>query len=85
MAYDTERDAPTTAKGSRIQSDIHNLQKMVTRVRQAQERVTHHARTLGYFQDTPEPSGMGSKLNPVSTSLTDALADMERALDGLSG
>lgn len=84
MADYNREEGAATAKSSRIQSDTQSLQKMVARVRQEEMRVTAHARSLGYFKDTPEP-GNGQKIAGISNTLADALHDLDRALDGLSG
>lgn len=69
-------------KGSRIDGDIANVQKMVQMVRNCEQRIVRHARTLGYYQ--PQPESAATKPTPVSSTMADALADMERAIEGLS-
>ncbi len=75
--------APSTEKGSRIQSDTHRLLEMVQRIKSSEQRIVRHAMSLGYY--SPQPESAGNKPTPVSSSMADALSDMDRAVDGLSG
>ncbi len=75
--------APSAEKGSRIQSDTHRLMEMVNRIKTSEQRIVRHAMSLGYY--SPQPESAGNKPTPVSSSLADALSDLDRALDGLSG
>ena len=72
-----------TDKISRIQADTSALLTMVQRLKACEARVARHAMSLGYFQATPETGN--AKPTPVSTTMVDALADMDRAIDSLSG
>lgn len=68
---------------SRIEVQTVGVQEMVGRVQSAQARILRHARSLGYFQDPPASAQV--KPTAVSMTMTDALGDLDRALDDLSG
>lgn len=77
---------PPATKMSRIDSDISRVNELAQRVQDATSRVMMHSRSLGYFQDQPEPGATmpHGNLTPVSTTLQDAIAGLDRALDRLS-
>lgn len=77
-------NALTTAKGSRINSDVERLLHMVKCVHEARERVMRHTQSLGYYADTPPEPGNG-KVQPIANNLSNALGDLDHALDMLSG
>ena len=73
---------PSTEKISRIQNDTQTLLGMVQRVRAIETHIVKHAMALGYYQ--PQPESGGTKPQAVSTSMTDAIGDMNEALDAVS-
>ena len=69
---------------SRIQADTQLVLEMVKRVEATRERIIAHARALGYFEPPPTIEA-GAKVSPVSTTMADAIRDLDRALDHLAG
>ncbi len=82
--YGREQFAANSTKGSRIMADIERMQQMTKRVHDARERVMRHSSALGYYADTP-PTEASAKVSPISNTLSNALSDLDRALDQLSG
>lgn len=72
------------SKGSRINADVENLLRMVKRVHEARERIQRHTSALGYYADTAPTDGSDGKVSPISNTLSNALSDMEHALEQLS-
>jgi hypothetical protein len=68
---------------SRIQSDTKKLQDFAMRIKQAESRIVSHARAMGYYE--PQPESVGTKPTPISISMLDAISDLDRAIDSLSG
>lgn len=78
-----DQAASTVRTNSRIDNDVEAVKRMADRLESTTERIIRHARTLGYYEPTPE-----SKVQPptpVVTTLADALAAMDRAIDHCSG
>lgn len=81
--YENQKQAQANQSSSRIELQTRGVQEMVGRVQSAQGRVLRHARALGYFQDTPPAQG-SAKPTPISITMSDALSDLDRALDELA-
>jgi hypothetical protein len=71
------------AVASRIESDTEAVKTMVSHVDIISERIVRHARSLGYYQPTPDVKV--SAPSPVITTLADALQALNRAIDNCSG
>lgn len=72
----------SSPKGSRINADVESLLRMVKRVHEARERIQRHTSALGYHADTPPTEG--SKVSPIASTLSNALTDLDHALEQLS-
>lgn len=68
---------------SRIEQDVEEIKRMINSVERTTERIIRHARSLGYYEPTPQPSGAAP--TPIITSLADALKTLDRAIDHCSG
>lgn len=77
--------ANTSAKGSRINVDVEHVLCLVRSVNDARDKVQRHTSALGYFSDAPQSAGDAAKLQPVSTSMQNAIGDLDRAIDNLHG
>lgn len=83
MAY-SQNEVASDTKASRIEHDASRIRELADRIHGSKRRLIGHARKLGYFQDTPE-AGASAKISPVSSTLLDAITDLERAVEELSG
>lgn len=63
---------------SRIENNVEDLKRFVTRVRTTEDRIMRHARALGYYVDTP---GAPGSISPVGATLADAIQDLDMALE----
>lgn len=88
-----DRDYPTNALNqgqarvdrpmSRIDNDVMTVKGFTQRTRDVSERIIRHAQTLGYYN--PQPSTSTTGPTPIITTLSDALMELDRAMDELSG
>ncbi len=72
----------TVDKLSRLEADVEVTKRMTVRVETLKHRILRHAQTLGYW--SPEPTDK-SGLEPVITTLQDALQALDRAIDACEG
>lgn len=72
-------------KGSRINSDVERVLSLVRSVLDARDKVHRHTSALGYFSDTPQTVGDGGKVQPISSTMQNAIGDLDRAIDSLHG
>lgn len=68
---------------SRIENDVEVLKNLTGRIEMTTERIIRHARSLGYYEPTPDAKTQAP--TPVITTLADALGALDRALDHCSG
>jgi hypothetical protein len=73
---------PVNSARSRIDNDISRVQEMANIVGLSTERIVGHARRLGYFEPPPTE---GKSVEPVISTLDDALNDLYRRIQTLSG
>ena len=74
------KDRPMT----RIEGDVENVKAMISRVESTTGRIINHARTLGYYDPTPEGKAATAP-TAVITTLSDALRALDQAIDHCSG
>jgi hypothetical protein len=87
MAYETATLGTQTRVEkpvSRIDTDVIRLKEQTQRVRLNTERLMRHAHSLGYLPP-PSQGNTGQAPTPVITNLNDAVCDLDRALDEMSG
>jgi hypothetical protein len=86
MSYEGQQNAASQGikQRSRIENDTKLILEAVERLQSIENRIFTHARSLGYFQDTPS-SPVATKPTPVSLTLADAIADLDRAVNSCSG
>lgn len=77
------QQAATNRVASRIEADVEQMKTMVLHVDSITDRIIRHARSLGYYQPTPQPETTAP--TPVVTTLADALQALTRAIDHCSG
>lgn len=85
MEYANAAQGQIIGKDSRIVSDVSRLLSMVKRVHEARERTQRHSSSLGYYPDGPPIDAAAGKVQPISNTLSNALSDLENALDKLDG
>ena len=72
--------APTNERAaSRIENDVERVKMMATRVETIVSGIVRHARSLGYYEPAQTPPS--TKPSAVITTLSDALSELDRALD----
>lgn len=90
--YDERNDPRTTSMlnqaraerpMSRIDNDVNTIKGITQRVRNSAERLLRHTQTLGYY-NAPPAQTTGAVPSPVITTLSDALIDLDRAMDELA-
>lgn len=69
---------------TRLDHDITRVKAMSISVIRIRDRIVDHARVLGYFEPPPQNPATSAP-TPVVTTLTDALAELDREIDHLSG
>lgn len=69
---------------SRLETDVELMKKMASEVDGITDRIVRHARTLGYYEPTPDKGQVAPPM-PVVTTLADALHLLTRAIDNCSG
>lgn len=82
MDYASNAGQAVKEKGSRINVDVDRVLCLVKSVHEARGRVQRHRQALGY--DAP-PTGDAStgKIQPISSTMQSAIADLDRAIEGL--
>lgn len=70
-------------RGSRINSDVERIISLIRSVNDARDRVNRHTSAMGYFSDAPTEGAKAGSVSPISNNMQTALADLDRALDGL--
>lgn len=84
MSYqDQAANQPRNATTTRIENDVETIKRMTERTRDITERIIRHARALGYFE--PPGDTKTSAPTPVTTTLADAINELDRAIDHCSG
>lgn len=68
---------------SRIENDVEVVKQLTNSVEITTERITRHARSLGYFEPPQDPKTQAP--TPVITTLADALQALSRAIDHAAG
>lgn len=68
---------------SRIENDVETVKALTGRLEATTERIIRHARSLGYYEPTPDARTAAP--TPVVTTLADALCALDRAIDHASG
>lgn len=81
MDYGLKQSAtPATERAaSRIENDVERVKTMTSRVDIIVAGIVRHARSLGYYE--PTPSAGNTAPSAVITTLSDALRELDRALD----
>lgn len=79
------QSCPTSGERSpsRIENDTEVLKRMIDRIESTTGRIIRHARSLGYYEPTPDNKEQAPQ--PVITTLADALGTLDRAIDNCSG
>jgi hypothetical protein len=85
MGFGQNSPAQTERSSSRIDKDVEAVKEMTSHIERTTERIIQHARSLGYFESTPDSKLRDSVPIPVITTLADALQAMSRAIDHCSG
>lgn len=67
---------------SRIENDVQSIKTMTNHVENITDRIIRHARSLGYYEPTPQPATAAP--TPVVSTLSDALQALARAVDHCS-
>lgn len=70
---------------SRIEQDVEHVKNLTTRIRAAREMNVANARALGYFESPSTGPSVGVAPQPVITTMSDAIHELERAVDELHG
>jgi hypothetical protein len=70
--------------GSRIDTDIQTLKRMIGQLDHISNTIVMHARTLGY-SDTPKETIGALSPQPVITTLADAISGLDRAIERTTG
>lgn len=70
------------ASPNRIAADVNTINNLADRIRSCMARNINNARILGYYE--PQPASTGSTPTPVISNLSDAIRDLDRAVDELS-
>lgn len=68
---------------TRIENNVEQLKAQTERINNVTERIMRHATALGYFG--PPKADAANSLSPVVSNLSDALVELERAVDHLGG
>lgn len=74
----------TLVKPSRIENDIERLKIVTSRVIATRDALIRYAHSLGYF-DAPKDPNSPQTVSPVITTMTDAIAELERESDHMVG
>lgn len=86
MSYDNQHQQGAqnalNTKASRIQSDAQRLRSVAEHLTVLNGHIAQHARSLGYFQDTPAVAQ--EKVRPISTTMADSIGDVERAVEDIA-
>lgn len=72
----------TSLAQNRIQNDIGRIKETTERVRNTTNMIIQYAHTLGYFEP---PKDINPAVEPVITTMSDAITDMEKATNDLVG
>jgi len=82
--YDKTSAATPSISMSRIDNDIEMVKSMTVRVQTSTDRIVRHAHSLGYFEPSKGTAAIDTP-RPVTTTLRDALSELERAIETNSG
>lgn len=81
-ASDRLAGASTAAQNNRIHTDINRVKDTTERIRNATNIIVQYAHTLGYFEP---PKEINPTVEPIITTMSDAIIDLERASNDLVG
>lgn len=77
----TENKAVATER-SRIENDVEAVKRMKDRMEDTTQRIIRHARSMGYYEPTPEAKIQAPAA--VITTMSDALRELDRAINSCS-
>lgn len=85
MAHELGQSPAVNKTASRIENQTEMVKTLVRKIQRITDTNIQHAHQLGFYSPPSETKPSSGAPTPVTTSLDDAIRDLDQAVDHLDG